>query len=148
MYFSRIFSRLLWKTVIGCFYTILIVLFLCLCVEKKYIYFPNIYNLFQIYIFYTLFLHFHFVFHSNVSKEIVKIKKSENVRFSRDLNCMIFKMHMCFVKIFHSSKASPYFLHPFLINTSNIFARFKRWVLAKSYKLLYHYTFTFNNLPK
>ena len=70
-YYSRLFPRfsdhIFWQTVNECFYTILIDLFFCLCVEKKFISFLNIYNLFRIYIFSTLFF-------DTIVKKLLRLK--------------------------------------------------------------------------
>ena len=57
-------------------------------------------------------------------KGIVKIKKSQNLHFPINLNCMIFKTVMCLLMIFLLDKIIPYFRVCLAINTTNIFVNF------------------------
>ena len=57
-------------------------------------------------------------------KGIVKIKKSQNLHFPINLNCMIFKAVMCLLMIFTLGKIIPYFRVCLAITTTNIFVNF------------------------
>ena len=57
-------------------------------------------------------------------KGIVKIKKSQNLHFPINLNCMIFKTVMCLLTIFPLGKIIPYFRVCLPITTTNIFVNF------------------------
>ena len=57
-------------------------------------------------------------------KGIVKIKKSQNLHFPINLNCMIFKTVMCLLMIFPLGKIIPYFRVCLPITTTNIFVNF------------------------
>ena len=71
------------------------------------------------------------MFRSNASKGIAKIRDSQSPYFPKVLNYMIFKtMHVFPNDFSFKAKSVHIFLSHFLINKTNIFANFKRCILA------------------